>query len=198
MRYHERRAKNLGYKFIAGVDEVGRGTLAGPVVSCAIHLKKRRFKNRIDDSKKLSKNERLLAYKELIKHCDFGIGIVNERAIDEINILEASKISMQRALENLDVKADFLLIDGNMDLKIDIPSKKIIDGDSKSLTIAAASIVAKVIRDRIMELYHKVYPEYGFKFHKGYATKTHLAAIKKFGPCVIHRLSFRPFSQVER
>ncbi|MBU2541537.1 MAG: ribonuclease HII [Candidatus Omnitrophica bacterium] len=195
MRYHERKAKLSGFKFVAGVDEVGRGTLAGPVVSCAVHLKKMRFKNRIDDSKKLSRKARTLAYHELIKHCDFGIGIVNEKAIDHINILEASKISMQRALANLSVRADFLLIDGNMDLEVDIPSKKIIGGDSKSITIAAASIIAKVIRDRIMELYHKVYPKYGFKFHKGYATKTHLAAIRKFGPCSIHRLSFRPLSR---
>lgn len=192
MRYHERKAKSCGFKFIVGIDEVGRGPLAGPVVSCALWLKKYSFKNRIDDSKKLSKNQRYCAYHEIVGHCDFGIGIINEAVIDHLNIAQATKLSMQRAISNLSIRPDFLLIDGRIDLDIDVPCKKIIDGDRKSLTIAAASIIAKVIRDRIMEVYHKVYPKYGFKFHKGYATEKHLKAIRRFGPCSIHRLSFRP------
>jgi ribonuclease HII len=192
MRYHEKKAGNDGFKFIVGIDEVGRGPLAGPVVSCAAHLKKYSFKNRIDDSKKLSAKQRQLAFQELVNNCDFGIGIINEKVIDNINILEATKESMQRAIINLGLKPDFLLVDGPIDLDVDIPYKKIIDGDKKSLTIAAASIIAKVIRDRIMDMYDKIYPKYGFKFHKGYATARHLKAIKKHGPCPIHRFSFSP------
>lgn len=194
MRYYERKARANGFKCIVGIDEVGRGPLAGPVVSCAVRLKKHRFKNKIDDSKKLPERQRNLAFAELMNACDFGIGIVNESAIDQINIARASKLSMQRAINQLGFRPDFLLIDGKIELDVDIPSKKIIGGDRKSLTIAAASIIAKVIRDRMMSMYAKVYPRYGFEVHKGYATSRHIKAIKKFGPCRIHRLSFRPLS----
>ncbi|MEW6009325.1 MAG: ribonuclease HII [Candidatus Omnitrophota bacterium] len=194
MRYYEKRAKKAGFDCIVGIDEVGRGPLAGPVVSCAVRLKKFNFKNRIDDSKKLPALKRTKAFLELSQACDFGVGIVNEKVIDHINIREATKLSMRRAIENLGIKPDYLLIDGNMDLGVDIPSKKIVGGDGKSISIAAASIIAKVIRDRIMTMYDKVYPNYGFKIHKGYATLKHVKALKKFGPCPIHRLSFQPVS----
>lgn len=198
MRYHEKKAKSAGFKLIVGIDEVGRGPLAGPVVSCAIALKKYKFKNRVDDSKKLSQKARLQAFFEITDNSDFGIGILSERAIDELNIAQATKISMQHAVCDLKIKPDFLLIDGPIDLDVDIPHKKIIGGDRKSLTIAAASIVAKVIRDRIMYFYDKIYPKYGFGDHKGYGTSEHFKAIKRFGPCPIHRLSFYPFNDERR
>lgn len=194
MKYHETKAKSAGFQLVVGIDEVGRGPLAGPVVSCAINLKKYKFKNRIDDSKKLSENQRLCAFLELTADNDFGIGIVNERGIDQLNILQATRISMQNALADLGSEPDFALVDGEISLDVGIPYKKIIGGDSKSLSIAAASIVAKVIRDRIMYYYDRIYPKYGFRNHKGYGTREHFKAIKKYGPCPIHRLSFYPFN----
>jgi ribonuclease HII len=194
MRYYERRARKAGFKRIVGIDEVGRGPLAGPVVSCAVRLKKFKFKNRVDDSKKLSAQQRQRAFLELTKTCDFGIGVVNERAIEHLNIAQATKLSMQMALDNLRHKPDYILVDGHINLDVSTPSKQIIGGDRKSISIAAASVIAKVIRDRMMVVYDKVYPQYGFKIHKGYATAGHLKALKKFGPCPIHRLTFRPLS----
>lgn len=203
MLYYENKAKSCGYSFIIGVDEVGRGPLAGPVVACAVKLKKTKFKNYINDSKKLSPLEREKAFKEIYQNSIVGIGIISEPTIDAVNILNATKLAMERAVANLIYAAQkkinknkvFILVDGNMSLELPFKSKCIICGDAKSLSIASASIIAKVTRDRIMASYDKVYPEYNFAKHKGYGTKEHFEAIKNHGPCLIHRRSFRLLSR---
>jgi ribonuclease HII len=211
--YHENKAKKKGFKFIVGVDEVGRGPLAGPVVASAVMLTSYRFKNRIDDSKKLSSLQREKAFREIIQKSFFGLGIVSESAIDEINILEATRLAMQKALLELFAKLEkshkiaknkfkksvCALIDG-CSLVLDVPCqiKNIIDGDSKSLSIACASIVAKVTRDKMMTLLDKIHPEYEFSQHKGYGTKRHIQALKKHGPSVFHRKSFAPIKCLEK
>ncbi|MCQ9206332.1 MAG: ribonuclease HII [Omnitrophica bacterium] len=192
MLLHERKARRVGYRHIAGVDEAGRGPLAGPVVACALVLRDTRFKNRIDDSKKLTPRARLLAYREIIRKAHFGIGTISERTIDEINIYNATKRAMQEAVGNLAIKPDFLLVDGKIKFTTRFRCSHIIRGDSKSLSIACASIVAKVTRDRMMERLHKKFPRYNFAKHKGYGTKEHMARIDEYGPCPIHRRSFRP------
>lgn len=182
---------------IIGVDEAGRGPLAGPVVAAAVALKSSRFKNRIDDSKKLTPLAREKAFLEIIKKSVFGVAIVNENIIDRINILQASLLAMEQAIltvikkiKSRKNKRIHVIVDGNMNLNIDFPFTGIIRGDSKSLSIASASILAKVTRDRIMCLYHDVYPQYKFKQHKGYPTKEHRRILKKIGPSPIHRKSF--------
>jgi ribonuclease HII len=206
MLYYENKAKKGGFKLIAGMDEAGRGPLAGPVVASAVILNQKRFKNRIDDSKKLSAGQRLRAFKEILNNSLVGVGIVNEGIIDSVNILEATQLAMQLAIESLSrrlqkQKKKFkggrkeicVLIDGGFfSKKIPFNFVNIIRGDAKSKSIASASIVAKVTRDRIMNIYDQIYPQYGFKAHKGYATKSHLNAINKFGPSVIHRKTFSP------
>ncbi|MFH1201541.1 MAG: ribonuclease HII [Candidatus Omnitrophota bacterium] len=195
MLYHENKARHRGFNLIAGVDEVGRGSLAGPIVACAVILKKTKFKNYIFDSKALSASQRMRAFDEIINNSFFGLGIVNEKIIDKLNIKEANRIAMEMALRDLKLRPDCALIDGNVSVKAPCSLKNIIKGDTKSLSIASASIVAKVIRDRIMCIYHKVYPRYKFNLHKGYATRSHLKAINKFGPAPIHRMSFSPFRE---
>ena len=192
MLRHERKLHKAGYSRVAGIDESGRGPLAGPVVAACVVLKDFSFNVRIDDSKKLTPKARLKAYTEIDKKASFGIGIVNERIVDQINIYKATIVAMGLAIQDLTQKPDYLLIDGNM--RLDLPYKKIciVKGDSKSLSIACASIIAKVTRDRIMEKYHKKYPNYGFIRHKGYGTKQHKEAIKEFGPSPIHRFTFNP------
>jgi len=194
--YHERSLKKKGFNFIIGVDEAGRGPLAGPVVAAAVVLKTFRFKNRIDDSKKLTPNAREKAFPEIINKSVFGIGIVDEKIIDRVNILNATCLAMEQAISSLVNKLAsrgkniYVIVDGNVNLGMGFPYKKIIKGDSKSLSIASASILAKVTRDRIMGLYDKTYPKYRFSKHKGYPTKEHKAILKKIGPCPIHRQSF--------
>ena len=197
MLYYERKFKRKGYTLIIGVDEVGRGPLAGPVAAAAVTLKTVRFKNRIDDSKKLSPLQREHAFGEIINKSVFGIGIINEHIIDRVNIAVATRMAMEQAISGLidKLKANHknnihILVDGNVKLNIDLPFTNIIRGDSKSKSIACASILAKVIRDRIMSLYDKIYPQYGFLKHKGYPTKEHRTALKRFGPSLIHRTSF--------
>jgi len=195
----EKKLLKQGYKLVAGLDEAGRGPLAGPVVAGAVVIldyKKINFKN-INDSKKLTEKQREEIYETLIKHpgVRWGVGVVSEKVIDKINILEASKLAMQKAVKNLN--PDFLLIDGNFKLnKINILQKSVIKGDSKVFSIAAASIIAKVTRDRLMQKYHKKYPQYGFDCHKGYGTRAHFASLEKFGPCKIHRKTFYPVSSL--
>jgi len=191
MLYYERKFEKKGYKLIAGVDEAGRGPLAGPVVSAAVILKTTRFENRIDDSKVLCPSRRESACREIFKKAFVAVGIVNEKIIDEINIREATRLSMSRALSFLRPQPEFVLIDGNVPLDIEMPFKTIIGGDAKSLSVASASIVAKVTRDRIMSIYHKFWPQYGFLQHKGYGTRQHLQILRKIGPSPIHRLTFR-------
>ncbi|MEW6170325.1 MAG: ribonuclease HII [Candidatus Omnitrophota bacterium] len=199
MLYYERKAKQKGYKLIVGIDEVGRGSLAGPVMSTAVLLKKTRFKNRIDDSKKLTPKLRERSCKEILENSYTTVGIVSEVIIDKINIHQATRLSMEIALENLikclvknkiNLKNLYVLVDGNVYLKTSHKFQNIIKGDQKSLSIASASIVAKVMRDRLMCVYDKIYPYYGFGKHKGYGTKEHFCAIKKFGLLPIHRRTF--------
>ena len=188
-----------GKKYLAGTDEAGRGPLAGPVVAAAVVLKTRRFKNRIDDSKKLSARQREKAFREIGTKSVFGIGIVSEKVIDEINILQATLMAMKQAVSELCSKLEerkplkkkmHVLVDGNMKLETGISTTSIIAGDTKSKSIACASILAKVTRDRIMDAYDKVYPQYGFIRHKGYSTEMHRKALLKFGPSEIHRKTF--------
>lgn len=189
---HEKSLNKSGYRSIAGVDEAGRGPLAGPVVAAAVILKTFDFKERIDDSKKLSAKKREIAYREIIKKSVFGVGIVDEKTIDKINIYQATKKAMQTALSGLKIPPEYVIVDGNMKLSTKCPIRCIPKGDSKSISIAAASIIAKVTRDRIMLEYDAVYPQYGFARHKGYGTKYHMAAIENHGPSPIHRYSFHP------
>lgn len=177
---------------IAGVDEAGRGPLAGPVVASAVILPKDVIINGLADSKKLSSKRRDELF-DLIKQKSIciGIGIIDEKKIDEINILQATFLAMHCAINNLPFTPDEILIDGNLTIpSINISQKAIIDGDDKVPSISAASIIAKVTRDRIMIEFDKIYPNYGFAKHKGYGTPQHYSAIKKFGLCDIHRRSF--------
>lgn len=179
-------------KLIAGVDEAGRGPLAGPVVACAVVLPNGYFNNQIDDSKKLSKKKRETLFKVIQdESLAIGIGIIDVETIEKVNIYEATKLAMKKALENIDIKFDLVLTDAMKLDEVNAPLIPIIKGDAKAQNIAAASIIAKVTRDKIMEKIDLDYPQYGFKNHKGYGTKKHIEAIKEFGLLKnIHRPSF--------
>jgi len=188
----EKQAMLSGYKMIAGVDEAGRGPLAGPVVSAAVILPENFDVPGINDSKKLSEKKRAALFPVIQKHAvAFGIGLADHEEIDQINILQASLRSMKRAVEALNVAPDYLLIDGKFVIDCTIDQRSVIKGDMLSLSIAAASILAKVTRDRIMADCDLQYPKYGFSRHKGYPTKAHKEAILTHGPCPIHRKSFK-------
>lgn len=189
---HEKRLNRDGYKLIAGVDEAGRGPLAGPVVAGAVILKSLKFDSDIDDSKKLSAKKRDRAYAEIVRKAVVGIGIVDEKIIDEINIYRATIRAMEIAIANLEIPPDYVIVDGRMKITTKCPVRCIIRGDSQSISIAAASIIAKVTRDRLMQKYHEIYPQYNFARHKGYPTKSHKLALKEHGPSPIHRVSFQP------
>lgn len=181
---------NEGIKYIAGIDEVGRGPLAGPVVTCAYIAKQNVMVEGVNDSKKVSEKKREELFDILIQNSEaYGIGIMNEKIIDNINILNATHEAMKESIEKSPIYPEYLLIDAE-DLKTEIPHTAIIKGDAYSYSIACASIVAKVTRDRMMIEYDEMYPEYGFAKNKGYGTKEHVEAILKYGPCPIHRLSF--------
>ncbi|MBI4335671.1 MAG: ribonuclease HII [Candidatus Omnitrophica bacterium] len=192
MLLYEKRASRKSYKLIAGIDEAGRGPLAGPVVAACVILGKRVFRARIDDSKKLSPPARERAFAEISRSCLVSVGIVDHEAIDNINILRATLLAMRESVLGMGVRPDYLLIDGNMKLRVPIAQECVVGGDGRSLSIAAASIVAKFVRDAIMLKFDKSYPVYGFSFHKGYGTKKHMRALGNFGPCPIHRRSFEP------
>ena len=195
MRY-ERKLKSEGYKYIAGVDEVGRGPLCGPVVTCACILPDNYSLPGLTDSKKLSEKKREELYEILIKDCIYSIGIKDEKRIDEINIREATIEAMYEAINNLSVKPDYVLIDA-MDLpKLDMDYNAMIKGDFKSASISAASIIAKVTRDRMMIELDKKYPEYGYRKHKGYPTKDHIEAVKKYGVKDFYRMTFAPINEL--
>ena len=180
-----------GYNCVCGVDEAGRGPLAGPVFAAAVVLPRGIIIDGVNDSKKLTEKKRNQLYDIIKEGClDCCISTASEKEIDDINILNASLLAMQRAIEGLKIKPDFALIDGNKSPKLDIASKCIVKGDSLSESIAAASILAKVERDRFMTEMSKIYPEYFFEKHKGYGTKLHVEMIKKYGPTKIHRRSF--------
>ena len=187
---YEKKYHNLGYQLVAGVDEVGRGPLIGPVVACAVILPKNYFLEGLTDSKKLSEKKRNQFYDIIQKDAiSIGIGIVNNQKIDEINIYEATKIAMKTAIANLKTKPDAILTDA-MKFDSNIPLEPIIKGDIKSITIAAASVIAKVTRDKMMYELDKKYPMYNFKQNKGYPTKDHILAIKKYGILEEHRKTY--------
>jgi len=188
----ENQARTSGYAAIAGVDEAGRGPLAGPVVSAAVILPENVPISGITDSKKLTARKRETLYHEIRRHAvAVGVGIVDPDEIDRINILQASLASMAISVKNLHLQPDFLLIDGQFPIPLNLPQQAIIKGDSKSISIAAASIIAKVTRDHIMSAYAEQYPEFNFATNKGYPTKSHQEAIRKFGCCPIHRRTFK-------
>ena len=187
---YERKHYDLGANYVAGVDEVGRGPLAGPVVCCAVIMPKDDFIDGIDDSKKLSEKKREALFDVIkSKAIAYCIKEVSQEEIDKINILEAVKKCMTEAVNGLNVKADVTLVDG-LDTHLPINAEYLTKGDSKSYTIGCASILAKVYRDRLMSEYAKEYPEYGFEKHKGYGTKVHVEKIKEIGPCKLHRKTF--------
>jgi len=188
----EKRAFQKGFSRIAGIDEAGRGPLAGPVVSAAVIIPFSLQIPEISDSKKLTPKKRNYLYEKIYDLAvSVGIGIVDPFEIDRINILQAALLSMAMAVENLAPQPDCLLIDGTFLISSALPQEAIPKGDALSVSIAAASIVAKVTRDRLMERYHQDYPQFGFSKHKGYPTKAHKKAIQKFGCCPIHRRSFK-------
>lgn len=188
---YEKEAQNSGYNIVCGVDEAGRGPLAGPVFAAAVILPQGLVIEGIDDSKKLSEKNREALYigiKSLA--LAFNVAFATEKEIDEVNILNATFLAMKRAVEGLSLRPDLVLIDGNREPALDLPTKTIVKGDSLSMSIAAASILAKVERDRLMKKLSEKYPSYGFEKHKGYGTKLHLEAIKRYGLAEIHRKSF--------
>ncbi len=181
-----------GYQLIAGIDEAGRGPLAGPVVAAAVILPRYKKIFGLDDSKKLSEKERQSLYDQIIEtSISFAVKEVDHEEIDRINILQATKKAMLLAVEGLWQKPEFLLIDHLTLPSLSLPQQGITGGDGLSNSIAAASILAKVTRDRLMTAYHAEYPQYGFDRHKGYPTKGHYGALEKYGPCPIHRKTFR-------
>ena len=210
----ERKLWKKGYKRVVGLDEAGRGALCGPVVASAVVVTTAKIKNQkskikitiqnsklfkeIKDSKKLSARKREEFYKIITQDKNkktgikWGIGKASEKVIDKINILEATKLAMIKAIKKLKRKPDFLILDGKMKLDLKIPQKSIIKADEKVFSCAAASILAKVWRDRIMKRYHRKFPQYGFDKHKGYPTKYHKKMLRRYGPCKIHRKSFSP------
>lgn len=191
--YFERMCYNEGFTNVAGVDEVGRGCIAGPVVVAACILPKGYFDSAIKDSKVLSPQQREVVLSALVKaQVSYGIGIVSNTEIDKINILQATHLAMQFAINNLAVIPDFVLIDGNQLPNISTPHRGIVKGDQKSLSIAAASIIAKVTRDNLMREYDEIYPMYYFAENKGYPTRKHIEALDRYGPCAIHRVSYKP------
>lgn len=192
MLEYENNLYNEGVTLIAGVDEVGRGPLIGPVVACACILPVNFYHKDIKDSKKLSEKKREEMYKIIKENAiSIGLGIVSEKVIDEVNIYEATKIAMKEAIKNLNITPEHVLIDA-MKLELNIPSTSIIKGDDKSESIAAASIIAKVTRDHMLDEMDKEYPMYDLKNNKGYGTKKHLEALQTYDPCKYHRVSYSP------
>lgn len=197
MEPFEEEARARGFSLVAGLDEAGRGPLAGPVVAAAVVLPPSENLEGIDDSKKLTARQREKKFPLLLKKAlAVGIGIVEAQEIDRLNILRASLKAMELAVEKLPLTPDFLLIDGPHSLNLPLSQQAIPKGDQRCLSIAAASIVAKVTRDRLMMAYHEQYPEYNFAQHKGYGTKEHLQALRKYGCCPLHRQSCKAIFQL--
>lgn len=188
---YENAALNSGFEVVCGIDEAGRGPLAGPVYAAAVILPKGHIVEGVNDSKKISEKKRDLLFDKIIDECVcYSIGIASEQEIDEINILQATFLAMRRAVAGLEIKPDIALIDGNKKPGLDIAEQTIVKGDSKSANIAAASIIAKVSRDRYMLEMAEKYPEYQFEKHKGYGTKLHYEMLEKYGISPIHRKTF--------
>lgn len=188
---------NNGINYIGGVDEVGRGPLIGPVVTACVVLPKDFYLEGLTDSKKLTEKKRDIFYDYIMEHAlAVSVGMMDEKVIDEVNIYEATKLAMYQAINNCPIKPEHVLIDAMKLENLDIPSTSIIKGDAKSVTIAAASVIAKVTRDRMMIELDKKYPMYGFKSHKGYPTKKHVEAILKYGLIDGYRKTFKPISEI--
>lgn len=198
MNRFEKKARQIGYLQIAGVDEAGRGPLAGPVVAAACILPEKTLIEGIDDSKKLIPSERFRIFQQILslKNVDYGIGIIDSQLIDQVNILQATFQAMLAAIARLSQKPDYILVDGNKMPPTPLAGEAIIKGDNRSQSIAAASIIAKETRDQLMRNFHEKWPQYGFHSHKGYGTEEHVLAIQKYGPCPIHRLSFEPLKSL--
>lgn len=188
----EKEFFDKGVKYIAGIDEAGRGPLAGPVVVGSVILAPNSMIEGVNDSKKISESKREKLYEIITKEAiSYGVGIVYQDEIDEINILQATKKAVNLAIKQMKIKPNIIMVDALTGIDtLGIPYKSIIKGDAKCYSIAAASIIAKVTRDRIMREWDKIYPEYGFSSHKGYGTAKHIAALKEYGPCQLHRRSF--------
>ena len=198
MRLHEREAYRRGFRFVCGIDEAGRGPLAGPVVAAAVVLPKSVRLPGINDSKQLTAEQREnFCVKIRSRALAIGVGVVDNVEIDRINILQATFLAMSSAVGRLEIEPDFLLIDGPYELPLQVKQKGIVQGDCLSISIAAASIIAKVHRDRLMCEYHEMFPQYGFDSHKGYATARHCEAIRRHGPCPLHRITFNGVIQGE-
>jgi len=188
----EKCLRQKGYQWVGGLDEVGRGPLAGPVVAACVVLEETCDYSIYVDSKIITAETRSRLYRELQNNgARIGVGIVSEADIDRVNILQASLLAMKKAVLAMACPPDFLLVDGNQSVPITIPQQTLVKGESKSASIAAASIVAKVVRDELMDQYHLQYPEYNFKQNRGYPTLEHRQAIRTHGPCAIHRQSFK-------
>jgi len=193
---YENELYDKGINYIAGVDEVGRGPLIGPVVTACVILPKNFECSGLTDSKKLTEKKREEYFDYIMDHAlSVSVGIMSEKVIDEVNIYEATKLAMYQAINNSKIKPEHVLIDAMKLENLDMPSTSIIKGDAKSISIAAASVIAKVTRDRMMLELDKEYPMYGFKKHKGYPTKQHIEAIEKYGILDSHRKTFKPVSQ---
>ena len=189
----EVEARCCGYRRIAGLDEAGRGPLAGPVVAAAVVLPRRCRLAGLDDSKQVGEPDRVRLFAEILRRAlGIGIGSASGTEIDRLNILEATRLAMRRAVEALPLPPDFLLLDAVTIPGLSVPQRPIIKGDGLSWSIAAASIIAKVTRDRLMVEYHRWYPQYNFAEHKGYSTPEHLRLLRQYGPCAIHRCTFAP------
>ena len=192
----ESKASHQGFKNIAGIDEAGRGPLAGPVVAAAVIFPSKVNIPGLNDSKKLSANKREELFPKIQEiSVAFGLAVVDQKVIDKINILQAARLAMKQAVETLKITPGLLLIDGNQKIDSTLNQWTIVKGDSRSLSIAAASVLAKVTRDRIMDSYHKLYPQYEFNRHKGYGTRLHRNLIQEHGPCPIHRRTFKGVSE---
>jgi len=188
----EEKARQEGFSSVAGIDEAGRGPLAGPVLSAAVILPDRVRLEHLDDSKRLSPGRREELFGAIYEQAvSIGIGLVDPIEIDRINILQASLLAMRMAVDNLRPPADYLLIDGTIPIRSPLPQQVVKHGDRRCLSIAAASVIAKVTRDRLMRLYDEEFPVFGFAQHKGYGTRAHREAIRTFGCCRIHRKTFR-------
>lgn len=195
MNRHEELIRSQGYKQIAGIDEAGRGPLAGPVVAAAVILPAHCYIEGLNDSKKLTEEKREQLYAQIKREAvSVGVGIISAEEIDRMNIFKATRKSMMAAVNHLSTQPDYLLVDA-MDLSTPYPQTSVIKGDEASVSIAAASIIAKVTRDRLMIDMSKLYPKYRFDLHKGYSTKKHLELLRTYGPCLIHRKSFAPVQE---
>ena len=185
-----------GHTIICGIDEAGRGPWAGPVCAAAVILDQANIPSGLNDSKKLTEAKREELFPAILASADVGVGLVSAQEIDAINILQATYLAMRRAVEALRAKPTLALIDGNRAPKLSCATQTIIGGDAKSLSIAAASIIAKVTRDKLMVALDQQFPHYGFARHKGYGTAVHAAALAQHGPCTEHRMSFKPISSL--